>query len=67
MFIRFFKRFEDFRTDFDLMREQVRQYGIYFDESNITLAELQYLAQHLYDQIRQRGTEMIFKRKGYLG
>lgn len=66
MFIRFFKRFEDFRTDFDLMREQVRQYGIYFDESNITLAELQYLAQHLYDQIRQRGTEMIFKRKGYL-
>lgn len=66
MFIRFFKRFEDFRTDFDLMREQVRQYGIYFDESNITLAELQYLAQHLYNQIRQRGTEMIFKRKGYL-
>lgn len=66
LFIRFFKRFENFRTDFDLMREQVRQYGIYFDESNITLEELQYLAQNLYDQIRQRGTEMIFKRKGYL-
>ena len=66
LFIRFFKRFENFGTDFDLMREQVRQYGIYFDESNITLEELQYLAQHLYDQIRQRGTEMIFKRKGYL-
>lgn len=66
LFIRFFKRFENFGTDYDLMREQVRQYGIYFDESNITLEELQYLAQHLYDQIRQRGTEMIFKRKGYL-
>lgn len=66
LFIRFFKRFENFGTDFNLMREQVRQYGIYFDESNITLEELQYLAQHLYDQIRQRGTEMIFKRKGYL-
>lgn len=66
LFIRFFKRFENFGTDFDLMREQVRQYGIYFDESNITLEELQYLAQHLYDQIRQRGTKMIFKRKGYL-
>lgn len=66
LFIRFFKRFENFGTDFDLMREQVRQYGIYFDESNITLEELQYLAQHLYYQIRQRGTEMIFKRKGYL-
>lgn len=66
LFIRFYKRFEDFKNDFDLMLEQVRQYGIYFDESNITLTELQYLAQHLYDQIRQRGTEMIFKRKGYL-
>lgn len=66
LFIRFFKRFENFRDDFDLMREQVRQYGIYFDESNITLDELQYLAQNLYDQIRQRGTEMIFKRKGFV-
>lgn len=66
LFISFYKRFENFKNDFDLMLEQVRQYGIYFDESNITLAELQYLAQHLYDQIRQRGTEMIFKRKGYL-
>lgn len=66
MFIRFFKRFENFQDDFDLMREQVRQYGIYFDEPNITLEDLQYLAQNLYDQIRQRGTEMIFKRKGYL-
>lgn len=66
MFIRFFKRFENFQDDFDLMREQVRQYGIFFDEANITLEDLQYLAQKLYDQIRQRGTEMIFKRKGYL-
>lgn len=66
MFIRFFKRFENFQDDFYLMREQVRQYGIYFDEANITLEDLQYLAQNLYDQIRQRGTEMIFKRKGYL-
>ena len=66
MFIRFFKRFENFKNDFDLMREQVRQYGIYFDEANITLEDLQYLTQNLYDQIRQRGTEMIFKRKGYL-
>lgn len=66
MFIRFFKRFENFQDDFDLMREQVRQYVIYFDEANITLEDLQYLAQNLYDQIRQRGTEMIFKRKGYL-
>lgn len=65
MLICFFKRFEKFQTDYDLMLEQVRQYGIYFDEENVTLEDLQYLAQNLYDQIRQRGTEMIFRRKGY--
>lgn len=65
MIISFSKRFENFYNDFDLMREQVRQGGIYFDESNITLEELQYLSKNFYDQIRQRGTEMIFKRKGY--
>jgi len=64
MFICFFKRFENFKSDFFLMREQVRQYGIYFDESNITLEELQYISQHFYDEIRKRGTIMIFKRKG---
>lgn len=64
MFIIFFKRFESFGGDFDLMREQVRQYGIYFDESNITLEELQYLAQNIFDQIRQRGTLTPFLRRG---
>lgn len=62
--IRFYARFENFITDYEIMRENVRQYGIYFDESNITLEELQYLSQHLFDEIRKRGTAMIFKRKG---
>lgn len=62
--IRFFSRFENFRNDFDLMLENVRQYGLYFDESNISLDDLQYLSQHLLDEIRKRGTAMIFKRKG---
>lgn len=64
LFIRLFKRFENFQKDFELMREQVRQSGLYFDESGITLKELQYLASHLYDETRKRGTEMIFKRQG---
>lgn len=62
--IRFFTRFENFKDDFDLMRENVRQYGLYFDESNITLEQLQFLSQHLLDEIRKRGTTMIFKRQG---
>lgn len=64
LFIRFFKRYEAFRDDYDLLYEYLRQYGIYFNEQTATLEELQYLAQHFYDQIRQRGTAMIFKRKG---
>lgn len=64
LFIRFFKRYEDFHEDYSLLYEYVKQNGLYFDESKITLEELQYLSQHFYDQIRQRGTNMIFKRKG---
>ena len=37
---------------------------MYFDESSITLEELQYLAQNLFSQAQQRGTQMIFKHKG---
>lgn len=64
MMIAFGKRFEDFKDDFNLMREYVREYGIYFDENTITLNELQYLASHYYDEIRRRGTAMIFNHKG---
>lgn len=60
----FFTRFEKFKNDFDLMRENVRQYGSYFDESNTTSEELSYLSQHLLNEIQKRGTAMIFKRQG---
>lgn len=63
MIICFSKRFEKFQDDFGLMREQVRQYGLYFDEKNITLNELKYLSSRLHDEIRKRGTDMIFKTK----
>ena len=64
LLIVFFKRFENFRNDEQLLREQVRGFGIFFDEGNITLEELQYLAQNYYSQIQQRGTRMIMSRKG---
>ena len=62
--ISFFRRWENFRNDEDLLREQVRGYGIYFNENDITLSELKYIAQNILSQVQQRGTEMIFKRKG---
>lgn len=66
LLIRFFKRFENFRNDEELLREQIRQYGIYFNEKTITLEELQYLASHIFNQTNQRGTNLIFYRKGEL-
>lgn len=64
LFIMFFKRWENARNDYDILLEQVRQYGIYFNEETITLEELQYLAQNIMSQAQQRGTKMIFSRKG---
>lgn len=64
LLIAFFKRFENFRNDEELLREQVRGFGIQFDGGNVTLEELQYLAANYYSQIQQRGTNMITTHKG---
>lgn len=64
MMVSFAKRFENIYNDFELLREYVRQIGLYFDEKSVTLEELQYLASHYYDEIRQRGTAMVFARRG---
>lgn len=66
LILRFFKRFENFHNDEEMLREQLRGYGIYFNESNVTLKELQYIAENILSVIQQRGTEMIFVRKGDL-
>lgn len=64
LIICFSRRLENFYNDYDLMLENVRQSGLYFDESNTTLEQLQYLSSHYYDEIRKRGTAMIFKKEG---
>ena len=64
MMVSFAKRFENIYNDFDMLREYVREIGLYFDEKTVTLEELQYLASHYYDEIRKRGTAMVFTRRG---
>ena len=64
LFIIFFRRWERFKDDEDLLREQVRGYGLYFNEGKITLEELQHLSRNLFSQAQQRGTQTIFTRKG---
>lgn len=61
---RFFKRFENFYKDFDLMLENLRQNNIQIDESTISLEQMQFIANHFYDEIRIRGTKGIFNRQG---
>lgn len=60
---KFFKRFENFYDDYELMLEWLRQNNVQIDESSITLEEMKYLTNHLYDEIRKRGTIQIFHRK----
>ena len=61
---KFFKRFEDFYEDSELMLEWLRQNNIQIDESSVTLEQMQFISNHLYDEIRKRGTLGIFHRQG---
>ena len=48
----------------DFLSEYIRQKGVYFeDEENII--ELQMIIQNFFDEIRQRGTFEIFRKKDY--
>lgn len=60
----FFKKWEKFPENTDMLREQLNSYGINFDESNITLEQLKYLCENIYGDIEKRGTIGIFDRKG---
>jgi hypothetical protein len=46
------------------MLEWLRQNNIQIDESNVTLEQMKFISNHLYDEIRKRGTIRIFNRQG---
>lgn len=62
--LNFFKRFEHPYTDFELLKEIVKQSGINFNEGDITLKQLQDISRNIYDEIRKRGTKKIFDNDG---
>lgn len=62
--IRFFKRWENVSNDEEMLKEILRNNGIQFDETKITLPELQSLTQNLYNEISKRGTKEILMHAG---
>lgn len=64
MIFTFFKRWEKFPENEDMLREQLNSYGINFDESKITYDELRNLCENIYSDIARRGTRSIFTRRG---
>lgn len=60
----FFKRWEKFPENEDMLREQLNSYGINFDESKITYDELRNLCENIYSDISKRGTKSIFTHRG---
>lgn len=63
MLFTFIKRFDNINNDEELLRENVNSNRIFFDESTITLEELKYLSEKYYDEIRKRGTDLVFRYK----
>lgn len=66
MILKFMFRFKDFNLDYELLYENVKQKGLFINENNIDLTSLKYLSEHYYDEIRKRGTKMVFLKKGVL-
>ena len=64
MIIKFFKRWENINNDEEMLKELLRNYGIQFTESEITLEELQALTQNIYNEFSKRGTKEMFLMKG---
>ena len=58
----FFKRWEDFDDNYDMLREQMKAYGVLIDENKISIQQLKFLARNILSNAQQRGTSDIFKR-----
>jgi len=57
-------KFSNIYFKYQLLSAFLNQKGIFFNKKN-TLIDLQLIAKNFYDEIRQRGSENIFRAKGY--
>ena len=60
LIIKFFKRWEKLVDDEEMLKEILRNHGIQFDESRITMFELKHITQNIYNEFSKRGTKEMF-------
>lgn len=60
LIIKFFKRWENLVNDEEMLKELLRNYGIKFNESKVTMSELKHLTKNIYNEFSKRGTKEMF-------
>lgn len=66
MFVTFMTRFENIYMERNILLEYLKQLNVNFCDRDVTLEELQYIATNYLDEIRKRGSKLMFLRKGEL-
>ena len=64
LIIKFFKRWENIVDDEEMLKEILRNHGIQFNESEITLKDLKTLVANIYNEFSKRGTREMFLLAG---
>lgn len=62
--VSFARKLENFKDNEELLKKYLSQKGLYFCNQDTLYSELLYLMRNYYDEIRQRGTQQIYKKKG---
>lgn len=62
--VSFARKLENFKDNEELLKKYLSQRGLYFCNEDTLYSELLYLMRNYYDEIRQRGTQQIYKKKG---
>lgn len=63
-FSSFAKGFDDIVFRSDYLSEYLKQYNVQISEKEITYKHLFFLSSNFYDEIRKRGTQMMYKKIG---
>jgi len=64
LIVQFARRFKNILQEEDILKEYLKQRNL-FNCDDTAIEDLVYIANNYYDEIRQRGTIQIAKRKGY--